>query len=743
MPSDFDAVLWSAETLQLTDAQSSSLHLLQNVIGKSKTTVANALMRCEPLDWTHADMRMLTSDLLKNVKGDENLRNVFDSLAKVVFQYHARTNSNCCYPQSLVRVKLESNPFDENLVGAERLINMVSDFITASARALPDGMHLQEPDPVCLKRAAILGMLSSVIHFHLLHKSMLIGLVESLADRAKSLLQVDKHCYAWSLSLAWQGEADSEHRIFIPDRLTGALLASVPEIEIRRIFAAGLDKSQPLKKRHNAIYSILERATRELLADADLDQQIDLKSVLQAAGTAAYLRMPPAIAAARGRKTVHHAARNEVLRRIFSGEVVEGDFLPPAETALSESEIRDLDKEIADTKQVVPEWLGAMRAAFACGTESGVCDALLKIRADHQQPGPRFAHFAWSLLTESKLSLNTTKRYSMLVARRCGCQKGEIDPSTLPLPQLEDLYRDALDDDWEDDPVAVTEQTVRRNKRATIVSITKFHQYLRKHAGAPLLDELASRLKVRGLLPVDANFVTVDEYHRVLDYISGSQGPADPYRRSVLRLIVTLAFRCGLRRCEVLYLLLDDLDAADHLHVRNNDLRDVKTVNSTRSIPAGILLSPEELVELKAFRHQRRQTPRSGKYGLVFSAKTDVSIALNPDSLAHDIHIAMRTALKDRSLKIHHLRHSFATLMTAKLLPNTSSFVRGFLKLHPKTIEWFEDRQGLREHLFGTGDVKGLDLTAVSHLLGHGSAATSFEHYIHSLDWFEYPVVRR
>jgi hypothetical protein len=57
----------------------------------------------------------------------------------------------------------------------------------------------------------------------------------------------------------------------------------------------------------------------------------------------------------------------------------------------------------------------------------------------------------------------------------------------------------------------------------------------------------------------------------------------------------------------VLYLLLDDLDAADHLHVRNNDLRDVKTTNSSRSIPAETLLSPQELSELKAFLSHNEQ----------------------------------------------------------------------------------------------------------------------------------------
>src|SRR5258705_3568451 len=297
------------------------------------------------------------------------------------------------------------------------------------------------------------------------------------------------------------------------------------------------------------------------------------------------------------------------MRRIFGGVPVGDDYAAPVETELSASELRDAEMEVADTTQVVPAWLEAMRTTFKLGTQSKVSDALLEIQAKDSQPGSRLAHFAFSLWFECHLTIESAKRYSMLVARRFGCRIVGIDPSTLSIDALEDLYRDALDDDWEDDPVGVTEQTVRRNKRATIGAIVKFRQYLRKHAGVPPLDELASRLKLRGLLPVDANFLTIDEYLCVLDYISGCHGPADPYLRSVLRLIVILAYRCGLRRCEVLYLLLDDLDAADHLHVRNNDLRDVKPTNSSRSIPAGILLSPQELSELKAFLDQRKQAP--------------------------------------------------------------------------------------------------------------------------------------
>jgi len=134
MPSNFDAMLWNPETLQLTEAQVNSLHLLQDVLTRSKSEVAKALRLCEPLDWTHADMQKLETDLLKHVNGGQNLRNVYDTLAKVIARYHERTNSNCCFPQSITRVRLENNPFYADVAASERLIQQLSDFVTNAAK---------------------------------------------------------------------------------------------------------------------------------------------------------------------------------------------------------------------------------------------------------------------------------------------------------------------------------------------------------------------------------------------------------------------------------------------------------------------------------------------------------------------------------------------------------------------------------------------------------------------------------
>jgi integrase len=775
MPIEFDPILWNPESLGLTQDQTICLPQLKGVLVKSKSPIAGALQHRKPLDWTSADMRVLESELTKSIEGIRKLRDVLDALAKVVRFYHTLAPCNCSLPRSATTLRLETNPFHGDVAASERLINHLSQFLTKSARNLPETPAAGE-DSVLARKIAILGVLSSVIHLHLLHKSMLIALVEALADQKNTLIRANDNGYVWNLSLAWQGEHDAELRMFIPDQLTGALLGRVKEAEFRHIFVAGLDRSRPLLQRHKTIYSLLENGVRELLKNEGFDQKTDLNRILRAAGTVAYLRMPAITAAQRSRKLVNHSARTQVMLRIFRGIRVEDGLERSADRDLCGSETGEAEKEIADKTKVEPiRWYEDMRAAFHSGTDAQVEKALLQVQATAAQPGPRFVGFALKLLP--KYSIRNVRRHSLLVAKRCACRIGNIDPATLPIGDLEDAYRDALDDDWDDGQADVADQTTQRNKRATIQAIAGFHRYLRSINGAnvPELEELAPRLKLRGLLHVDANFITIDEYLLVLDFISGSKGPDDPYLKDVLRFIVTLAFRCGLRRAEVLYLLEDDLDTADHLHVRNNKFREGKTRHSIRSLPAALLIPKEELRELKRFIKERKENVPSGptedsgtasKEGsgtsasagsntpsaaptasseastdrLLFSSKGNASIPLDPKWLVNQIHDLMRLALKDRTLKLHHLRHSFATLLAAKLLPNTTSFARTFLVRHPKTIKWLEDREDFRAQLFGTPDIRSLDITAVAHLLGHAGPATSVEHYIHSLDWFQLPV---
>jgi hypothetical protein len=77
--------------------------------------------------------------------------------------------------------------------------------------------------------------------------------------------------------------------------------------------------------------------------------------------------------------------------------------------------------------------------------------------------------------------------------------------------------------------------------------------------------------------------------------------------------------------------------------------------------------------------------------------------------------MSMRNALDDRSLKMHHLRHSFATLLRAKLLPNTAS---SYAEEPEK--DTMESRQNRKVNYLDLGSTR---LKSISLLLSYASQA--------------------
>jgi hypothetical protein len=162
--------------------------------------------------------------------------------------------------------------------------------------------------------------------------------------------------------------------------------------------------------------------------------------------------------------------------------------------------------------------------------------------------GSRMAEFAQHLLKKHEIS--TASRFSLLIGRRLGCRQEnqtEFDPAHLSVPELESLYEEILEEDWDDVTPERQEEDVCRDKRMTVLAILKFHQFLKAVHTVGELDELKNRLNPQGLLPVDANFITIDEYRCVLSYIDGDTNLNNPYMRKALQLFVSLCFWGGLR----------------------------------------------------------------------------------------------------------------------------------------------------------------------------------------------------
>ena len=729
----FHPELWGTHDEDLVQGDS-GLKNLKLVLAGSTLSLAETLRLGLDRHWTPEEMQQLEHLILGSINGASFLKPVFDALGLAVKRHRLYTTFASPLPRSMQQIRLESNPFRENLPQAEQCVKQLRHMVAGLSSTIKFGHAEASTAPQSL---LALACLSAVAHLQLLDRALLIALLEAMADRKAHLIASGSSVGVIILSVAWGNQAQAERRMYIPDRLTNALLAMVNEDEVRQVLASVKSGTGDLKTSHDMLYRLLQNSADDLLKTVNAqDHALNFRSALRAARTVAYLEVPgAAIAAFRARKSISHAPSVTALRRLFFGglELVETGIL-------SDDVIRPA---IQDARDIEPTWLIGMRNAFRNKSRKQLIADLSKTALNHGVPGPCLAGFALRLLQQRKMSPASTKRFSLLIATRLGSRISDLDPGALDIYQLEELYAKVLDDDHDSASGGTGDQDLLQSKRTTVKALSLFHHYLQLVSPVGPLKALKDRLHIQGLLPVDANFITIDEYRLVLTFLTREKTLSNPHLRTALRLLVTLCFWLGLRRNEALFLRVSDLDAAGHLHIRPYARRKLKTQNSSRSLPAAILLPKEDFAELEQWVGKRATASKTGVEALLFSTQNDASRVLDPDYVFTKIANSMREALRDPSLKLHHLRHSFATLLAARLLPQTQGFASTFLKLHPLTVEWLTNekaRKSFRALLFGTDQVHRADLQAIAHMLGHSSPATTVEHYVHCLDWVGVPT---
>ena len=171
---------------------------------------------------------------------------------------------------------------------------------------------------------------------------------------------------------------------------------------------------------------------------------------------------------------------------------------------------------------------------------------------------------------------------------------------------------------------------------------------------------------------VDANILTPAEYvraHSMLEH-SGVSSRLIKIRQIVL----TLGFRCGLRRSEVQKILIKDLQglmahvlSRPELLTRSNEFFGQKSGSGTRRLPLWALLTEAELGQLQTWYQQRLREPNTNQNDLLFSAPQRGNQLIPQRDLFTPIQEVMRTASGTVSLRFHHLRHSCITLIGLRL----------------------------------------------------------------------------
>lgn len=292
------------------------------------------------------------------------------------------------------------------------------------------------------------------------------------------------------------------------------------------------------------------------------------------------------------------------------------------------------------------------------------------------------------------------------------------------------LYEKAIDFS-----LSTVEKSFRRQ------CLGQFHNWLVRTYSVPQVDLESESAAPRD---VDSNLLTPREYSRAklwLEQISNRR------QARICSLVLSIAFRCGMRRREVKHLRVRDLEGLmepgfDRPSVKVMNQRGLtqKSQSSVRRYPAWLLFRDEELQELRRWVTRRKQE-LGGEVpnAYLFSMEGRPSAPVDDSYCFSLITDAMRAASGDRDIRFHHNRHSFASLNFLRLLEHKPG------ELIPE--QWVFDDTGkpLLPHwgqdFSRLAELGRADAPTQTHLwelctwCGHLSPGETMATYSHLIDW--------
>jgi integrase len=551
-------------------------------------------------------------------------------------------------------------------------------------------------------------VVSLVVEFQVLSKATIAALMESLRDGR--VVSTDRHV-AIPVSLAVGHQEHAMGRWIVVSANRRELLDDLRGDDSVMLMLRRLSS-------HGSPNDVLAKFESEI-AKAGVDAfPITLDRLINAARQLAILHMPTALVAHRSGVTISHALRLDVMERI--GHLRPVPRFPVAALRNGSNAVDDAEDPDPEDEVPPPDWLNKLRAAVKRDRIEAL--ELNKLAKGGNVCGRRIAEYVLHL--EGKhFGASTIHRYAFLIANRLMPRLKDSDPAGLDEDKWEDLVEQILDDDafyrrrrYSEDRATAPIEYSRPLLRALRSYVT--YLYERKQAPAGM----GSFLPFSGIVRVESAMVTVDEFGLALDYLRGSDVDAGYLADAAVTALI-LGFRLGIRRAECQYL-------------RPWMLHKLKTSNARRDLPLAVLIPPDELAIVLRFVNDARIR---GATAHLFAGIRDTSKVLKFDRVMALIEEAFRgrgTKPRVPDFHYHLLRHSFANMCLLRLSPHLGPVARQILRHHPKTLDLIKNTDGFRKALLTTDKVRGTDLQAIALLMGHGSAATTVEHYIHVLDWW-------
>ena len=747
--------VWNLSNLVLSPEQTDVAVKLQAWLSTYPSVLAQAIAKFEGGTFTPDQMRLLEQGVIGRFRPLPLAAQVLQVLCKVVDAINLKTAPplptpripnlsirpknpfHTGIPASLSRTRIWRNTMAES-IGLPRQTSVALTTGSESAHRLEFGKLFA----------------SAILNGGLADTALLAALARAMGDPKNHFVMINNRL-AIELSISWRGEAGSEHRYWYPDVLTATLIARLANGSAN-LLLSGIG-GNPATDRHIQkmiwqFISVYLRSTRlkkserpHSFGDMLRTVQIDWQT-----------RLPQVLANYAGRKLISHSPGKHVVARLHRLPIthaveprIEEESAQPAEL------ITEFNRTSDNLNDLEPYWLNGLRKCFSSEKSEDVKKLLdgLAVNAQHSSVEECFTEFARFLVTSlsvggHKLATNTAKSYLVTVAKRLGGRLGDADPRSLGTETLEILYGEILED-------ADYESGARKQRRRIARALREFHHFLVLRFQFEPINPREILGIGKGLVPVDANLITPDEYEQIFQKIPETikslhpSIPAQAKLAKAAQLIFMLSFRCGLRRMEVL--MLKSVDFSEHapaeLLIRPSDARRLKTKSATRKMPLYALLPENDLAELRNWKITRKAevaaSSASNHEQFLFGIPELDFDCIPQDTIFPIIHHAMREVTGDPSMRFHHLRHSFANWTFLRLMLADLPDIPVLFPHLPVTTELLGDSKRFRDGLYGRSDPTRRHVYAVASLLGHSGPDISLEHYIHICDlllahWMEH-----
>ena len=591
-------------------------------------------------------------------------------------------------------------------------------------------------------------ILSAIINGGVLHHRVLKALFKNLHEPLELLLPnghrpIPSPPIFMDLPIPRPNGATPEFRRWFPDYFTETLLYKLPQDKLQDLH----EKYRGDKLLANRLSSCIKKFFHYAGVTDDKKPK-NVKTLLEAALFEMQTKLPMFVCQYAAGKVVSHSLRQDVWKRIH-GLAINRKHVEPAQEEIEELKQAEDDEKLSGHKafksvQTPPlaesqtifdaPWLKDLRHILAKGRDNSpqkdtrtiVKQEIKQLNAKAKEnpfsPASVFIGWAQFMLTGNKVAFSIIREYLGHIANRIIGYIGNEDITTLEGEGLEEIYHQILDE---------IENYDNRSKVAR--GLGEFHKYLVEiYHMAPI-----NNREVLGIGPlhskVDANIITIDEYQAIHHQLDRQNLEIiHPDFHTVVKLIFTLAFRCGLRRLEVLKLLIDDFhdSKCPTLLIRNNFARRLKTENALRNLPLNALLEPDELNTLRKF-YLKRRMEKSDPSHFLFSIP-GLSYEIVPEQRFFDIiRDTMRQVTGDATLTLYNLRHSFASWTTLRLVIADQGLKEDVFPHLPETTRYLQHSTDFQVSLFRGIPGGRRNLYALADLMGHASPKTTLEHYIH------------